>query len=70
MTTMNATNTLPLGAITLHRLVSAYETLREQVADYYARQRTAAALRQLSHAQLDDIGLTPGDVEDIATGRF
>ncbi|MEL6210103.1 MAG: DUF1127 domain-containing protein [Pseudomonadota bacterium] len=70
MTTMNTTNTLPLGAITLHRLVTFYETLREQVAEYHARQRTAAALRQLSNAQLDDIGLTPGDVEDIAAGRF
>ncbi|MEO1721834.1 MAG: DUF1127 domain-containing protein [Pseudomonadota bacterium] len=70
MSTMNQTQNLPLGAITVHRLVSFFETARGQVADYYARQRTAAALRRLSNAQLDDIGLTPGDVEDIAIGRF
>lgn len=70
MTTFTTTQTLPFGAITVHRVIAAFETIRETVADYAARRRTVTALRALSPDQLVDIGLTLGDVEDIANGRL
>ncbi|MEM6944446.1 MAG: DUF1127 domain-containing protein [Pseudomonadota bacterium] len=62
--------TAPFGAITVHNIVSALYALRTRFEDRLAARRTAAQLRALTVAQLDDIGLTPGDIDDIAAGRL
>lgn len=37
--------------------------------DWSARRRTLAELDRLTEAQLEDIGLTPGHVEDLRRGQ-
>jgi len=64
------TATVPFGAITVHRVVSAFSTLVAKIATWNETRRTVNALRVLTPAQLDDIGLTPADVEDFAHGRL
>ena len=65
MTDMSITPTAPFGAITAHRIISGFESMLETVRTWNEARRTVAILRSLSAAQLDDIGLTPADVEDM-----
>ncbi|MEO0819587.1 MAG: DUF1127 domain-containing protein [Pseudomonadota bacterium] len=60
------TQTLPFGAITVHQIVDAVRGVNARVDAYISAQRTAAALRKLSPEQLEDIGLAPMDIEEIA----
>ncbi len=43
--------------------------VRDAVRGWNARRRTIGALGRLSDAQLDDIGLTHWDVEELRAGR-
>ncbi|MEM9783950.1 MAG: DUF1127 domain-containing protein [Pseudomonadota bacterium] len=54
---------LPLGAITIHRIVSAFSALRDRLAERISRQRTLRTLNALDDRQLDDIGLTRADID-------
>ena len=70
-TTRTQTQTLPFGAITVHRAVRAVESVVERVLAWQRTRRTVATLRRLSPAQLEDIGLTQGDIDDFSrTGRW
>lgn len=60
------TQTAPFGAITVHRIVRAFAKAAEAFRQWREVRRTVNALRRLTPAQLDDIGLTPADVEEIA----
>lgn len=69
--TTNTNSTLPLGAITLHRVGSALAAAISQIQAWRDARRTARILSRLSARQLDDIGLTGADIETLAaTGRF
>ena len=65
MTTHEISRSLPFGAITLHRAVRFVEDLGERIAEWRRTRHTVAELRRLSRAQLEDIGLTPGDVDAL-----
>jgi len=60
------TQTVPFGAITVHRVVSAFTKAASALRSWRETRRTVNALRRLTPAQLDDIGLTPADIEEIA----
>jgi uncharacterized protein YjiS (DUF1127 family) len=69
--TTNTPTTLPLGAITTHRLVSGALDLVARFRAWNEKRRTVRILEGLSARQLDDIGLTRGDIDRmIETGRF
>jgi len=70
MAITHTTPELPMGAITVHRIVTAASGIVGRVREWNEARRTVAALRGLSAKQLDDIGLTPSDVEDFAHHRF
>ncbi|MEM6972183.1 MAG: DUF1127 domain-containing protein [Pseudomonadota bacterium] len=53
---------LPLGAITIHRIVKAVTVLRENLVARISRQRTLRTLNALNDRQLEDIGLTRADI--------
>ncbi|TFG87949.1 MAG: DUF1127 domain-containing protein [Hyphomicrobiales bacterium] len=55
----------PFGAITIHRMVTAVSGVAENLRAWNETRRTINALRALSPAQLDDIGLTRSQVEDF-----
>ena len=56
----------PFGAITIHRVITALWSVADKLYAWNARRRTITALRALSPTQLDDIGLTDGDVDNFA----
>ena len=60
----------PFGAITIHRVVTALSGVVGTLRAWNDRRRTVNALRALNPAQLDDIGLTPGDVENFGRKDF
>ncbi len=62
-TTDTRTAVAPFGAITVHRVVTAISGVVGKMRAWNDTRRTVAVLRTLSAAQLDDIGLTRGDIE-------
>jgi len=57
---------LPLGTLTTHRVVSVFEQVLNRLAAWRRARLTEAALRDLSDAQLADIGVTRGEIADFA----
>jgi uncharacterized protein YjiS (DUF1127 family) len=52
----------PFGAIAIHRTVGAVSNLFVAIRDWNNARRTIAALSRLNDGQLDDIGLSRGDI--------
>ena len=65
-TTYIRTAVAPFGAITIHRIVTTLWGVVATLRAWNDTRRTVAALRKLSANQLDDIGLTRGDIEEFA----
>lgn len=57
---------LPLGTLTTHRVVSVFEQAFNRLASWRRARLTKAALRSLSDAQLNDVGLRRGEIADLA----
>jgi uncharacterized protein YjiS (DUF1127 family) len=55
----------PFGAITIHRIVAGLMSAAADLRAWNETRRTINALRALSPAQLDDIGLTRAEVENF-----
>lgn len=68
MTTIDSTRPAPFGAITTYRTVQAVSGLFAALAAWNLARQTRNALWNLSDRELDDIGLTRGDIEAIAQG--
>ena len=64
------TQPVPFGALTTHRLVSAVSNWMAELRRWNQIRRTVNELSRLSPRQLDDIGLTPADVNRLADGSF
>jgi len=56
----------PFGATTVYRVTSALTGMADRVRAWNDTRHTVKALRGLTPRQLDDIGLTPADVEHFA----
>jgi uncharacterized protein YjiS (DUF1127 family) len=69
-TTTIRTAVAPFGAITVHRVVTAISGVADKLRAWNDTRRTIVALRALSPAQLDDIGLTPGEIDAFARKGF
>jgi uncharacterized protein YjiS (DUF1127 family) len=52
----------PMGAVAIHRAVTTISNLLVAIRDWNDARRTVAALSRLNADQLDDIGLTRGDI--------
>jgi uncharacterized protein YjiS (DUF1127 family) len=52
----------PFGAIAIHRTVGAVSDLLVAIRGWNNARRTIAALSRLNDGQLDDIGLSRGDI--------
>ena len=64
------TQPVPFGALTTHRIVTAFWNAIAEFHRWNQVRRTVTELRRLSPRQLDDIGLTPADVQRLADGSF
>lgn len=60
----------PFGALTIHRVVTKTEAIREAYIDWNTRRKTVAALNALSTQQLNDIGLNRGDISQFASRNY
>ena len=69
-TTYTRTAVAPFGAITVHRVVTALSGVVATLRAWNDTRRTIVALRALSAAQLDDIGLTRADIERFGREGF
>jgi len=65
MATFETTRPAPFGAVTIHRIVSSFDALREAVLDWNNTRVTRAALERLSDRELADIGLIRGDIDQM-----
>ena len=65
-----ATQAVPFGALTVHRIVTAVSSAVASLRRWNQVRRTVIELRRLSPRQLDDIGLTPADVQKLADGGY
>jgi uncharacterized protein YjiS (DUF1127 family) len=45
-------------------------TIRQKLADFAAYQRTIRELSSLDNRQLSDLGITRGDIRNIARSQF
>lgn len=66
MTNYVTTRPLPLGAISTYRIVNFFDTALETLKTKRFEYKTARALNALSDFQLEDIGLSRGDIERTA----
>ena len=69
-TTYTRTAVAPFGAVTVHRVVTALSGVVATLRAWNDNRRTIVALRALSAAQLDDIGLTRNDVAEFGRKGF
>ncbi|MBL4750965.1 MAG: DUF1127 domain-containing protein [Amylibacter sp.] len=70
MAFVNTTKTAPFGAITTYRAVKALEAIKNNFVAWNAKRATYKELSALSVRELDDIGITRADVENLNTGFF
>jgi len=63
MATFETTRPAPFGAVTVFRAVSALSTLLEGFGEWNSQRATRKALSKLSVHELNDIGLSPADVD-------
>ncbi len=60
------TRPAPLGAETAYHIVSRVEALWNAFVEWNDARRTRRELERLSLRQLEDIGLTPADIDRVA----
>ena len=65
MATYDYSRSAPFGAVTTHRIVSAIDNLRETLVAWSIRRETRRQLNRLSDRELNDIGLSRGDIDWI-----
>lgn len=65
-----ASQAVPFGALTVHRIVTAVSNAIATFRRWNQIRRTVDELRRLSPRQLDDIGLTRSDIQKLADGGY
>ena len=71
MAMIETPRSLPLGALAAHRVGSSVSALAARFVRWREVRRTVRLLSELDAHQLDDLGLTRGDIAAFARrGRF
>ena len=70
MAILNTTKAAPFGAIATFRAVRAMEVVKDSFVGWNAKRNTYKQLNALSTRELEDIGITRADVENLNTGFF
>lgn len=65
MATFETTRSTPLGSITLYRATNVVENVMVKVATWNKARKTKAELSKLTARELNDIGLTRGDINNL-----
>lgn len=70
MAFVNTTKPAPFGAITTYRAIKALEAVTNSFLVWNAKRATYKQLSALSSRELDDIGMTRADVNNLNTSFF
>lgn len=70
MATFETSRPAPFGAISAYRVVAAFDNLRCAVIAWNNARATQNALAKLSDHELNDIGLSRGDIARIGENRI
>ncbi len=70
MAIVNITKAAPFGAIATFRAVRALETVKDSFVGWNEKRNTYKQLNALSARELEDIGMSRADVENLNTGLF
>jgi uncharacterized protein YjiS (DUF1127 family) len=70
MATLYTTKPAPFGAITTFRAIHALENVKNAFAAWNANRNTYNQLNALTARELEDIGLSRMDVENMNNGFF
>ena len=70
MAIYNETKAAPFGAITTFRAIRALEAVKDNFVAWNAKRNTYKQLSALSTRELEDIGMTRADVENLNAGFF
>ncbi len=70
MATTYSTPVASFGAIATFRAIHAVETTLNNLATWNANRKTFNMLNALSARELNDIGLSHGDIKNLSNGRF
>lgn len=65
MATFETTRPAPFGAETTYRIVSYFDSIRVSLIEWNTARKTRIVLNKLSDRELNDIGFSRGDVENI-----
>lgn len=68
MATLNLTKAAPFGAIATFRVIRALEDVKNNLVAWNAKRNTYKQLNALSARELEDIGITRADVDNLNTG--
>ncbi len=66
MAIIETSRPVPFGAVTTFRVVNFFDKMRNAVVQYRSARATEKALRGLSDAQLQDIGLHRSQIASVA----
>ncbi len=66
MAMIETSRTAPLGAVSVYRIVNVFDGLYAAFRNWVVARQTETALRALTDRELDDIGLTRGQIGDLA----
>jgi len=74
MAMFETTKTAPMGSVATFRFVNAIDSVIIAIRSWRNARATSATLGKLSNAQLRDIGLERGSIDDVsrrlAAGRY
>jgi uncharacterized protein YjiS (DUF1127 family) len=70
MATTFVTTAAPFGSITTFRAIHAVETAISSLKTWNANRKTFNMLNELSARELNDIGLSRGDIKNLDSGCF
>lgn len=63
-----ATNAAPMSAVASLKIVNTVSNVFASATEWNKRRQTTNELNRLSNAELSDIGLTRGDIKNVAAG--
>jgi len=69
MSMTETTRHLPFGAVTAHRVAQMLHDLHTRYTRWADARRTLGELRRLDVRALEDIGLTPADLDTLERTR-
>ena len=70
MAIVNTTKAAPFGAVTTYRAIHALESVKSNFMEWNAKRKTYKQLSALTSRELEDIGLSRADLENLNTGFF